>query len=264
VSTVQSQETASFDVRPGRRLWAGDGAVLRGAASRLLPFTLTSLAVVLVGLPTIILPFWVDSAIFSYIGRTITEGGMPYTDAWDFKPPGIYLLYALAIQGPFDLMRNVRVFDLAWTVATCLTLVELGSLWWNRRAGVIAGLLFGVVYITSSGYWMLAQPDGWVGLPLLLAILCCSASPSSYASSWRCSYRSYPFSTSPAKRARAGVSGCGSNGSSGSVSASPRCSSRSCCTSSWVVRSASSSPRPASPPVMRVRAARGTRWRARR
>jgi hypothetical protein len=152
-------------------VWAGSGAFRRSAASRVLPYAITTVAVVVTGLPTIILPFWVDSSIFSFIGKTITEGGMPYTDAWDFKPPGIYLLYALAIQGPFDMMRNVRVFDLAWTVATSLTLVELGSHWWNRRAGVIAGLLYGVVYITSSGYWMLAQPDGWVGLPLMLAVL---------------------------------------------------------------------------------------------
>ncbi|MGH2600147.1 MAG: glycosyltransferase family 39 protein, partial [Dehalococcoidia bacterium] len=127
--------------------------------------------VVAVGLPTLLLPFWPDQAIFSLIGRTIAHGGFPYVDAWDQKPPSIYFIYALAIHGPLDVMQNVRAFDLAWTVATVLVLCELGRRWWTVRAGVIAGLGYGVVYLTSSGWARLAQPDSFIGLPLALALL---------------------------------------------------------------------------------------------
>ena len=37
-----------------------------------------------------------DSGIFAYTGKMIREGGLPYRDLWDNKPPGVYYLDALA------------------------------------------------------------------------------------------------------------------------------------------------------------------------
>jgi 4-amino-4-deoxy-L-arabinose transferase-like glycosyltransferase len=37
-----------------------------------------------------------DSGIFAYTGQVILEGGLPYVDAWDNKPPGVYYINALA------------------------------------------------------------------------------------------------------------------------------------------------------------------------
>ncbi len=37
-----------------------------------------------------------DSGIFAYTGKVITEGGLPYADAWDNKLPGVYYIDALA------------------------------------------------------------------------------------------------------------------------------------------------------------------------
>lgn len=136
-----------------------------------IPYALTVSVVLALGLPTVILPFWPDQAVFSTVGRTIADGGFPYVDARDQKPPSIHLIYALAIHGPFGIMRNVRVFDLAWTAATVVLLIELGRRWWNLRAAVIAGLIYGAVYATSSTWWQLAQPDSFIGLPLVLALL---------------------------------------------------------------------------------------------
>ncbi|MGD9891919.1 MAG: hypothetical protein AB7U18_11595, partial [Dehalococcoidia bacterium] len=61
--------------------------------ARIFPYAATVLAVLAIGLPTMILPFWSDTAIFSTIGKTISDGGFPYVDAWDQKPPSIYLIY---------------------------------------------------------------------------------------------------------------------------------------------------------------------------
>ena len=144
---------------------------MRAALAVTAPHLLTAAVVLLIGLPTVILPFWSDTGIFALMGKTIWEGGLPYVDAWDQKPPGIYLIYAFAIHGPFGLIGNVRVFDLGWTAATVVVLVELGRRWWSVRAGVIAGLSYGVVYLTASTWTQLAQPDSFIGLPLVLALL---------------------------------------------------------------------------------------------
>ena len=149
---------------------AGSGQFTR-VALRLLPYLVVAAAIVALGLPMLEFPFGSDQAIFAEIGRVISGGGWPYTDAWDQKPPAIYLIYAVAIHGPLGVMRNVRAFDLAWTVMTALVLVDLGRRWWNLAAGAIAGLLFGGVYVTITGYWYSAQPDSFIALPIALALL---------------------------------------------------------------------------------------------
>jgi hypothetical protein len=144
---------------------------IQHAATVVLPYALTAALVVAIGWPTLILPFWPDSSIFATIGHAIAHGGFPYVDAWDQKPPGIYLIYALAIQGPFGLMHNVRAFDLLWMAATVVAIVEISRRWWSLRAGVIAGLVYGTVYVTASTWWQLGQPDGFINLFLVLALL---------------------------------------------------------------------------------------------
>src|SRR2546423_1501689 len=37
-----------------------------------------------------------DQGIYAMVGDGIVHGKMPYRDLWDFKPPGIFLVYALA------------------------------------------------------------------------------------------------------------------------------------------------------------------------
>ena len=37
-----------------------------------------------------------DQGIYAVVGDGVLHGKMPYRDLWDFKPPGIFLVYALA------------------------------------------------------------------------------------------------------------------------------------------------------------------------
>ncbi|MGH2584784.1 MAG: hypothetical protein ACRDJE_07700, partial [Dehalococcoidia bacterium] len=139
--------------------------------ARLWPYAFVGIVVAVLGLPMIEFPFGSDQAIFAEVGRTISNGDFPYTDAWDQKPPGIFLIYTVAIHGPLGVMRNVRVFDLVWVVTAAIVLMELGRRWWTLPAGAIGGLLYGALYVTTTGYWHSAQPDGFLALPLLLAML---------------------------------------------------------------------------------------------
>jgi hypothetical protein len=129
------------------------------------------LGVTLLALPTLAYPFGPDQAIFATIGRAINQGRFPYVDAWDQKPPAIYLLYALALRLPGPMMQRVRLFDLLWTLATMIALYEMARTFWNIRAATFASLLYGAIYFTTQGWWYLAQPDGLMGLPLLVAML---------------------------------------------------------------------------------------------
>ena len=59
-----------------------------------------------------------DAAVFFYIARRILEGGLPYRDVWDHKPPGVYVMDAagLALAGEL----GVWIVQLAFLAAAAL------------------------------------------------------------------------------------------------------------------------------------------------
>jgi hypothetical protein len=143
----------------------------QATGTNLLLLVLAGLAAIVLMLPTMILPLHPDQALFAVVGRTVAGGGFPYKDAWDFKLPGLYLLYAVAIHGPFDVAHNVRLFTLIWTAASAIVVADLGRRWWNWRAGLLAALIYALVCSTDIPFWQSAQPDSLAVLPLLLSLL---------------------------------------------------------------------------------------------
>jgi hypothetical protein len=135
------------------------------------------LAVLLVLLPTLAYPFGRDQAVFAYVGQVIARGGMPYRDAWDLKPPGIYLAYAVPALLAHDgaaLMIAVRVADLllAALIAWLLALIAIRLLGDGPDAppqwgvAVAAGGWYAALYLHGT-FWSLAQVEAWAN-PLVL------------------------------------------------------------------------------------------------
>ncbi|AWB26402.1 DolP-mannose mannosyltransferase [Halococcoides cellulosivorans] len=113
------------------------GAVLVGTALffHLLPIVFNA------GLP----PIDGDSALFQYMGWSMTQGGLPYVDIWDLKPPLIY--YVTAGLGALT-RGNVHVLHLAGVSLTTATAVgsvlALGTITHrqtgDRKLALAAGL----------------------------------------------------------------------------------------------------------------------------
>lgn len=60
-----------------------------------------------------------DAAVFGLVGRQIVGGAVPYVDAWDHKPPGVYLVHGLA-----EVLPWLPAWSWAWlltVIATCVT-----------------------------------------------------------------------------------------------------------------------------------------------
>jgi hypothetical protein len=75
-----------------------------------------------------------DEVHFSLIGRSILDGGLPYVDAIDIKPPLTYLAYtAGGLFGGVSLLP-VHLLGVAWLVATCLVLREAARRWTTEPA----------------------------------------------------------------------------------------------------------------------------------
>jgi hypothetical protein len=95
---------------------------------------LVLLAIVVIQLAELALPLSSDQALYSFIGRAIHQGAVPYRDLVDLKPPGIfYLRAALDVLAP-----------VSWTSA-CVPSPLPASCGWMvlKLADLLTTLLFG-------------------------------------------------------------------------------------------------------------------------
>jgi hypothetical protein len=114
-------------------------------------------------------PFGWDQGIFAWAGGVILQGGMPYREAWDLKGPLAYYTYALA-EWIFGVhLWSIRLLDAALLLAATLAVHRAAAALTSRVIGRWTALLF-VLWYASHSYWHTAQPDGWTGMLLAIAL----------------------------------------------------------------------------------------------
>jgi hypothetical protein len=113
-----------------------------------------------------------DVAGIAYNARLFANGGLPYVDSAEIKPPGAFLVFApfLALGG----MRAVWAAATLWGIALSLSTGALAATCFGQRAGPRAAMLHAA--------WAVLATDGdinysfWMSLPFTLAAACaCSA-----------------------------------------------------------------------------------------
>ena len=110
-----------------------------------------------------------DQGIYACVADVIRAGGLPYRDAWDMKPPGIFYLYWASFAAFGRSMLAPRLLDFLWTLAAAGALAGLGKRLQSTWAGVAGGLCFLLLYALGSSYWNTAQCEGFTSLPLAAA-----------------------------------------------------------------------------------------------
>lgn len=92
-----------------------------------------------------------DPAVFLEVGRRITLGDLPYRDVWDHKPPGIYIVNALAW-----LLPVTDAWIVAWLVSLAAVIVTALAVFGIVRtigASTMAALVgAGLAAGTASAY----------------------------------------------------------------------------------------------------------------
>jgi hypothetical protein len=86
-----------------------------------------------------------DSGVFFYAAQRLLDGGAPYRDIWDHKPPGVYFIDAIGIA--IGGQTGVWFVQLASLIAAAL----IGHRALRREFGVAAGLV-------GSLAWLVALP----------------------------------------------------------------------------------------------------------
>lgn len=125
--------------------------------------------------PSLVQPAGADQALYAYVGTRILDGGLPYRDAWDQKPPAIHFIYA-ALYGLWPHESVVAAADLLAAAAGALLLLSIGrSLFGSHAAGLTAAALFLLLgdptFNRLSGVRIRSQCETFIALAIAAAIL---------------------------------------------------------------------------------------------
>ena len=104
------------------------------------------LLTVAIRLPSLLNPRPVDSeAMYSVVANEIVDGGRPYADAVERKPPLLFWTYAAVfkIAGKFN-WKALHIVALAWTLCAMAGLYVIGRELFDRNTGLIAALFYSV------------------------------------------------------------------------------------------------------------------------
>jgi hypothetical protein len=104
------------------------------------------LLTVAIRLPSLLHPQPIDSeAMYSVVANEIVDGGRPYADAVERKPPLLFWTYAavFTIAGKFN-WKALHMVALVWTLCAMAGLYMIGRELFDRNTGLIAAFFYGV------------------------------------------------------------------------------------------------------------------------
>jgi len=127
-----------------------------------------------VRLPSLVQPMGADQGLYTYVGERILDGGFPYRDAWDQKPPAVHVAYAAmravwpydsAVPGT-DLLLAAVVAALVWQLGRTLSTCGVG-----QGAALIFLLLSNPSFARLAGVSVRAQCETFIGAAVTGAFL---------------------------------------------------------------------------------------------
>jgi hypothetical protein len=125
-------------------------------------------------LPFLELPLERDEGEYAYIAQHWLAGGfVPYRDAFDQKPPGVFAAYAAAFVVAGESVRGIRIFHLAWMAATALLVGRLGARVAGPLAGAFAAFAFAALGASPALLGATANTEMFLLLPMLASLLAC-------------------------------------------------------------------------------------------
>ena len=104
------------------------------------------LLTVVIRLPSLLHPQPIDSeAMYSVVANEIVDGGRPYIDAVERKPPLLFWTYAAVfkVAGEFN-WKALHIVALVWTLCAMAGLYVIGRELCDRNTGLIAAFFYSV------------------------------------------------------------------------------------------------------------------------
>ena len=122
--------------------------------------------------PVAEIPLERDEGEYAYIAQRWLQGDVPYRDAFDQKPPGVFVAYAV-----IETLIGTSPVALHWapelyTLATLIVVALIGRRFLNDRAGLLAALFTAYMTVDNCVLGNAANTEMFMILPLAGGFLC--------------------------------------------------------------------------------------------
>lgn len=118
-----------------------------------------------------------DQGIYAVVSDTILGGGAPYRDAWDFKPPLVFFVYAAARGLLGTGMESIRIAEAMGLASLVVAFAILSRrLVGDWRAGILGGAIAVLVHVQLE-FWHTAQPESFGGIVTAWALVFATYDP---------------------------------------------------------------------------------------
>ncbi|MFP5273317.1 ArnT family glycosyltransferase [Coleofasciculus sp.] len=111
-----------------------------------------------------------DEALYLLVGRSILEGNPPYVEVWDNKPPGLFVIYAIALKVFGNSVVSIWIIACIAVIVTCFLLYLTGKVLFKTQGdqiGLIAGIFYAIFTLINGGIG--AQAEIFFIPPVVLA-----------------------------------------------------------------------------------------------
>ncbi len=144
-----------------------------GRRGRMLPSLLAAALLALVlRLPLLHLPLERDEGAYATVATLWQHGAVPYRDAWDHKPPLIYLLYRLLPLGGATTAWTLRTWGTGYFMLGLLLVYWIGRRLWDRPTATVAMLLYAVAGSAFVLQGVVLNTEQALVVPALAALWC--------------------------------------------------------------------------------------------
>lgn len=121
-------------------------------------------------LPGLALPLERDEGAYAFVAWNWLNGGLPYRDAFDHKPPLIYLLYMPALLFGAPTAMAIRIWGTVLFLISLSLVYSIGRRVWGTTAALLATLIFGVAGSAFDLQGLILNTEQALVLPALLSL----------------------------------------------------------------------------------------------
>lgn len=133
-------------------------------------YPLSLLAIAGLGWTKLEQPLGRDQLIHHWMALRLLDGAVPYRDAWEVKPPALYLLHAAAMRFIDAAPRGIHLLELGWQlVFAAVMMLALRRCFHVRWLAAVAPLACLGPYYAFVRPYAQTQAEILVGLPLFVA-----------------------------------------------------------------------------------------------
>ncbi len=148
-----------------------DRARTRARAGSAALLAVAAIVFVLVRIPFVDLPLERDEGDYAYVAWRMLEGDVPYRDAFDQKPPGIYGVYAALFAAGARSGVAIHLLLYAWTAVCAVALHRLVRERASRAAAAYAALVFALLSTDPRLTATAANTESFMILPIVASWL---------------------------------------------------------------------------------------------